>query len=262
MRQRIVVGLIALPVTLIPLWLGGYWAAGFMLLVALLAGMEFYRLLQIGGYQPTRWIGLVWLVALIAAYGAPQWVDLSLVLMVGLIAALVDATCRREAPLHTWMATSMGAIYLGVMIGQAVALRQMADGLWWLLLALLITWGNDTAAYFVGVTVGKHKLWPRISPHKTWEGSIAGWTAAAGVGAAWLVWTPLAGTHTLWFGLVAGALGGVLALLGDLTISMLKRQVGVKDSGALFPGHGGILDRMDSLLFVLPFIFQVVRLAG
>ena len=123
MRQRIVVGLLALPVALIPIWLGGLWATGFMLLVALLAGGEFYRLMQIGGYQPTQVLGLLWLAALIAAYGAPEWIDLSLVLMVGLIAVLVDATARRQAPLHVWMATSMGAIYIGVMIGQAVALR-------------------------------------------------------------------------------------------------------------------------------------------
>jgi phosphatidate cytidylyltransferase len=262
MKQRIVVGLVALPVALVPLWLGGLWATGFMLLLALLGGAEFYRMMQIGGYRPAQALGLVWLAAVVAAFAAPRWVDLSLVLMAGIVATLVDATRRHETPVHTWFATSMGALYLGVMIGQAVALRNGTDGLWWLLLALLITWGNDTAAYFVGVTLGRHKLWPRISPNKTWEGTVAGWIAAALVGALWIALTPLAAAHSPWLGLAIGATGGVLALLGDLAMSMFKRQVGVKDSGTLFPGHGGVLDRMDSVLFVLPFVYQAARLAG
>ena len=262
MKQRIVVGLLVLPIVLIPLWLGGLWATTFMLLVALLGGWEFYRLMQIGGYRPARELGLMWLAALIAAFAAPQWVDLSLVLMAGLIVTLIDATRRHETPLHTWFATSMGALYLGVMIGQAAALRNAPDGLWWLLLALVITWSNDTAAYFVGVTVGRHKLWPRVSPHKPWEGTVAGGLAAALVGALWVGLTPLDAGSSPWLGLATGAVGGVLALFGDLAISMIKRQIGVKDSGTLFPGHGGMLDRVDSLLFVLPFVYQVARLAG
>lgn len=143
-----------------------------------------------------------------------------------------------------------------MLIGEILALRFVDNGLWWFLLGLLITWANDTVAYFVGVWFGKNRLWPRLSPKKTWEGTISGWAGAALMSGciAWL--TPL----PIHFGIGAllGAIGGILALFGDLSISMLKRQVGVKDSSALFPGHGGMLDRLDSILFVLPFLYHVV----
>jgi len=150
----------------------------------------------------------------------------------------------------------MGAIYLGIILGQAVSLRLRPNGLWWLLFAILITWANDSAAYFVGVTLGKHKLWPRLSPKKSWEGTIGGWVGAA-LAAVFLIYILPITMPPLYAALV-GAVAGVLALAGDLSISMLKRQVGVKDSGKLFPGHGGMLDRLDSILFVIPFVYMVV----
>jgi phosphatidate cytidylyltransferase len=144
------------------------------------------------------------------------------------------------------------------MMAQVLALRLSPEGLWWLLFGLLITWTNDTAAYFVGVTIGRHKLWPRLSPKKTWEGTIGGWVAATLLGGMLALWLPL--SKSLVYGAGLGALCGVLALFGDLAISMVKRQVGVKDSGKLFPGHGGMLDRIDSVLFVLPFLYQALSL--
>lgn len=259
MKQRIVVGLIALPVILIPTWLGGVWIAILFLAFAVLGMLEFYRLMEIGGYQPNRVLGTLWAVALVGAAVRPQWLPLSLVLMAGLIATLVDSLRKKEKPVNHWFATAVGALYVGVLLGQALALRYVVDGLWWILFGFLITWANDTAAYFVGVTVGKHKLWPRISPKKTWEGTLGGWIGAALVGMGVVMLSPLSASNSPWFGLAVGAFCGVLALLGDLSVSIIKRQVGVKDSGALFPGHGGVLDRMDSLLFVLPFIYQMVQ---
>jgi phosphatidate cytidylyltransferase len=258
MRQRIVVGLLALPAALIPIWLGGVWSALLLVLVGIGAGLEFYRLLQIGGYHPSRALGLSWLVMLIGAYVWPDALPLSLVIMAGLIVCLVEAMFQKQEPMHTWMATSMGALYLGTMLGQALALRYLPNGLWWLLFALAMTWVSDSAAYFTGVTIGRHKLWPRLSPKKTWEGTVAGWIAAALAGAVWIAITPLSATHTWVYGMVVGACSGMLALLGDLSISTLKRQVGVKDSGHFMPGHGGLLDRLDSLLFVVPFVYQIV----
>ena len=127
-----------------------------------------------------------------------------------------------------------------------------------MILGIFITWMNDTTAYFTGVTIGRNKLWPRLSPKKTWEGTISGWLGAALMGGlvTWLTPVPL----TLRGGLLLGFGCGLLGFMGDLSISVVKRQVGVKDSGRFFPGHGGMLDRLDSSLFTLPFVYQVVYL--
>jgi phosphatidate cytidylyltransferase len=135
-------------------------------------------------------------------------------------------------------------------------LRQLPDGFWWLLYGLLIGWTNDSAAYFTGVTLGRRRLWPRLSPKKTWEGTVAGWIGAALMGG--LLMTVLPVQMSVVYGALLGAVGGVFALFGDLAVSMVKRQVKVKDSGHLIPGHGGFLDRLDSLLFVLPLVYYVV----
>jgi phosphatidate cytidylyltransferase len=262
MRQRIIVGLLGIPLVLVPIWFGGPWIALFLALVGIGGGIEFYRLMQIGGYEPRRLLGLTWLTLLILSYWQPQLLPLSLIISTGMILTLIDAMHQKQAPMHTWMATGMGALYLGTMIGQALALRQLPNGVWWVFLGLAVTWTNDSAAYFTGVTIGRHKLWPRLSPKKTWEGTIGGWIAAALMGALWVWITPLFTTHSPLFGAAVGLVSGVLALFGDLSISTLKRQVKVKDTGNLFPGHGGVLDRLDSLLFVLPFIYQVVLLWG
>jgi phosphatidate cytidylyltransferase len=257
MTTRILVGLVAAPIVLIPLWLGGVWALLLILAVALIGGVEFYELMAHGGYAPARVLGLLWLAALVVTGWHPGMPWSLAVLTGGLILTLIYALYQTESPVTIWAVTSIGAIYLGLMLGQAVALRLLPNGLAWLFLGVLITWANDTVAYFVGVTLGRHKLWPRLSPKKTWEGTIGGWIGAALIGGG-LAWWLLPEVHW-WVGVGLGAIGGILALFGDLSISMVKRQVGVKDSGKLFPGHGGMLDRLDSILFVLPFIYQVAR---
>lgn len=260
MTTRILGALAALPIVLAVLWFGGAWIALFLLALGIAGGLEFYTLLHKGGYQPNRVLGALWLGSLIAHYWLPYSalppVPLDTILVFGLIITLIDALRRPENALAGWMATSAGALYIGMTVGQGLALRLLPDGLWWLVFAFFVTWMNDTTAYFVGVTLGRHRLWPRLSPKKTWEGTIGGWVGAAIMGGA-VVWlTPL--TVPLWLGVALGGACGGLALLGDLAVSMLKRQVGAKDSGRFLPGHGGFLDRMDSLLFVMPFVYQIV----
>ncbi len=258
MTTRIIAALVALPLVIVPVYLGGIWCTLLFVAVTLLAGHEFYNMMAAGGYYPMRWVGFVWLVPLVLGGWLPDLFPLSAVLVAGLIITLTATLPRRENPAGSWMSTSMGAIYLGIAAGQTLALRQLPLGLWWLVFGLVITWSNDVAAYFAGVTLGRHKLWPRLSPKKTWEGTIGGWVAAAVAGVVVVGLSPL--DAPLWLAALVGAFCGVLGLLGDLSISMLKRQVGVKDSGHFLPGHGGILDRLDSLLFVLPFVATLVLL--
>ncbi|MCB0061495.1 MAG: phosphatidate cytidylyltransferase [Caldilineaceae bacterium] len=255
MNTRIVVGLIALPIITIPIWLGGYLYGATVLLIALIGGYEFYELLSVGRYRPSPIIGLVWLAALTLCAVQPGMPLLSTVLAGGLILTFVYAFFQHDQPINTWVSTSIGAIYLGVMMGQVLALRFLPGGVWWLTFGLLVTWMNDTAAYFVGSTLGRHKIWPRLSPKKTWEGTVSGWLGAALMGGIVVTFVPL--PLTLSGGMLLAFFVGILGLMGDLSISVIKGQVGVKDSGRFFPGHGGMLDRLDSSLFTLPFIYQV-----
>jgi phosphatidate cytidylyltransferase len=158
---------------------------------------------------------------------------------------------KGEHPATDWSITVASALYLGITLSYLVALRQRSNGFRWAGSAFAITWTCDTMAYFVGRSLGKHLLWPRISPRKTWEG-VAGGVAGAliagvalGAGLLALTW---------WQGLLLGALVAVAAPFGDLAESLFKRLANVKDSSQLIPGHGGALDRIDSLLFVFPVV--------
>src|SRR5690606_7963790 len=151
-----------------------------------------------------------------------------------------------DGKLRGWALTVAGAIYIGWHLAHAIELRARPDGLWWIVLVLLATWSTDTGAYFAGHILCRHLFSPRYSPNKTWEGVLGGVFLCLLVTillGRWLLGLPL---H---LGIALGLLFGPAAVYGDLAESMLKRRVGVKDSGTIIPGHGGLLDRMDSLLF-------------
>lgn len=158
--------------------------------------------------------------------------------------------------------TMAGVLYVGFLLSHLLLLRGLGEGtgwdlgLKWVSLAFFCTWAADSFAYFVGVAVGKRKLAPKISPGKSVEGVLGGSAGAVIVG---FLWGPVAGIAP-WQGALIGGVVSILSVLGDLTESALKRHVGVKDSGALLPGHGGILDRFDSSLFVLPFVYYMATL--
>jgi phosphatidate cytidylyltransferase len=257
MAQRIIVAVIFIPIMLGLIYLGGLWSVALFLVMGLLGAHEFYRMLEVGEYHPAIWYGLVWTTALILHGWRPDLFPYELVLTAGLLILLIYTLFQEEQPLRMFLSTATVAVYIGIMIANIIALRLLPEGMWWLLMAILITWSNDTLAYFTGVTIGKHKLWPRLSPKKSWEGTVGGFLGAALAGGLVAMLSPL----SIGFGLGAliGLIGGILALFGDLSISMVKRQVGVKDSGHLIPGHGGMLDRLDSVLFVVPFVYLVVN---
>lgn len=146
-------------------------------------------------------------------------------------------------------------LYCGVLLATLVGLRLRFD-VSWVILAFVVTWGNDTFAYFAGHALGRHKLMPRISPAKTWEGFFGG--AAGSVLCALGARAVLPGFErelSVGVALAVGAGGAVLGPLGDLAESMVKRAAGVKDSSRIIPGHGGLLDRIDALLFVAPWVY-------
>ncbi len=151
----------------------------------------------------------------------------------------------------------MGLIYLPLLLGHLVLLRQLPDGRGWVFLVLFAVMACDSLAYFVGSSFGKHKLYPAVSPKKSIEGALGGLVGAClGVWLAAALFLPAFGLgHVVLVGLLLGVVGQV----GDLFESLLKRACGVKDSGGFFPGHGGILDRLDSLLFAFPLAYYLAR---
>lgn len=190
----------------------------------------------------------------------PIWAGMALA---GATVILLVLALFRRAPLEAIPRTigivATSWLYCGLLVASIVGLR-LGYGVPWVILAFVVTWGNDTFAYFAGHAFGRHKLYERISPKKTWEG-FAGGAAGSVVGALvtrWLLLPDLGVGPTL----VIGVGGAVLGPLGDLAESMIKRAAGVKDSGKIIPGHGGILDRIDALLFVAPWIYVCAAAFG
>ena len=277
MKRRVIAGLVALVPVLLALWYGGLWWVLLLTFFTSLGAYEYYVLIERSGYKPARWYGFGWALALLLSHWSFVPLEPTLVLSFGFIIIFIRillsqqtstpqteggnaALVQDNKPFRNWALTVAGASYLGLMMGQALALRLLPNGLYWMLLGLGITMVNDSAAYFVGVTLGRNRILPALSPKKSWEGTVGGWIAATLTGAAVALWSPLG--MAVWLGALIGLVGGILALFGDLAISMLKRQIGVKDSGVFLPGHGGFLDRLDSIMFVLPFVYQMALLLG
>lgn len=151
----------------------------------------------------------------------------------------------------------LGLIYLPFLLGQLVLLRSLPSGKGWIFLVLLVVMACDTCAYFVGSKIGKRKLYPAVSPNKSVEGGIGGLVGSVlAVIVAGATFMPQIGIID---GIFIGLLLGVVGQLGDLFESLLKRACGVKDSGDMIPGHGGVLDRLDSLLFAFPVVYLLAR---
>ena len=228
-------------------------------------------------------LGMLWVAALVlggwVADGTRQFWTLSLLILAGgaflaLLWLLAFYRGRRVAATAAWLLG--GPVYIGFLLAHIPLLAQIGDtgdlagygygyelGRSWLLFALLTTFATDSGAYFVGRLTGRHKMAPQLSPGKTWEGAAGGLAAAVSValllsllppqylnlGLAW--WPPA----------LIGLAIGIAAQAGDLLESGLKRLAGVKDAGALFPGHGGMLDRLDSLLLTIPLVYYLTLLA-
>jgi phosphatidate cytidylyltransferase len=257
LRQRVLVTVVLLPIGLWVFAVGGWLFAGAMALVMALAGQEYGNLFRKAGSRPAGPLLVAGAAALVLAREAWGFENGLAVLAALALAAmtwhLVDF--ERGAPRSgsDFALTLGGVVYLGVIGAYLVSLRTLPDGLWWLLISLPVVWIGDSAAYFVGRAYGRHRLAPRLSPKKTWEGYAAGVVAAAasGAGLAALYRDVLhqAAGITVADGLLLGLVLGLLTTLGDLGISMMKREMDVKDTGALLPGHGGVLDRIDSWLW-------------
>ena len=256
---RLASAAILIPVLALVGWLGGITAAMVATLAAVIGLNEILLLIRRAGWRPLRNEGIV-LGALITAAAAFDG-QIVLLTTAGVAAGLLIAAgvIRRSTQLLGDFAfTLIPTLYVALPLASITLLREGAAGLQWLILAFAATFALDTGAYAVGRLIGKHKLAPSISPGKTWEGATGGFLVAIG---ATVGLVALLDDITAAYGQAAllGAGIGIVGQLGDLAESKLKRIAKVKDSGILIPGHGGILDRLDSLVLVFPFVYYASK---
>ena len=250
LKKRVITALWGIPLLIVIIWFGG--ELGFTILVAIwgvLAVFEFYRMVAGAKVPPLTYFGLIWTLLFILSPHFNYDTLIPLLLTSAVILSLIWLLLRRqkEEAFISWAWTIAGILYVGWLLSYLVALRGLDAGRDWVFFALFTTFGSDTAAFFAGRALGRHHLAPSISPGKTWEGAIAGVFGAIIVSLllVTLLSLPLGYGQAILLGLIVSIFGQ----LGDLVESLLKRNMGVKESGKLLPGHGGVLDRMDSVVF-------------
>jgi phosphatidate cytidylyltransferase len=263
--QRLLTAAIALPIIIVSIWF--QWLETLFFLIAataMMAGLyEFWILSARREMKAQRELGTVFAVALLIAFAVPtvsMRVELTAIIVVVFVMASLAAAMLRGGPFERMIpsvgATVLGVLYVVFLGGHIIALRATfpnprgSDLLYFFLLVLM---GSDTAAYYTGRAFGRRKLAPKVSPGKTWEGAIGGMAASLAFAALAHFWffreVPLRVLLPL------AAAMNVLGVLGDLTESALKRGAGAKDAANILPGHGGLLDRLDSLLFNAPLLY-------
>jgi len=294
LRTRVISALVLAPIILAIVLLGEPWLSLLVGVAAFLALVELVGLLDTAGHQPPQVLTIVSGMALVAAgliaangtnvggvaailivaLDPPGLVTATFVAAMLLFAAVGFTRADPRAGFMTWAITSFGVAYVGLLLPTIVVVAHLApsggsantpvgvfgigSGAAWALLLVLVVWGYDTGAYLVGRSLGRRRLLDHISPSKTVEGLAGGLvlaTLGAGVGAALVGLEP-------WHPLIIGPVVGLAAQAGDMAESMLKRAADRKESGFIVPGHGGILDRIDSFLFAAPVLAGYAVLAA
>ena len=297
--KRLLVAGVAVPLAMALVWDGGLPLVGLLVLLAVLGTREFFDLAERAGGRPLRGLGLllaglaplmtwVWVApvadrpsvveSFVAALLGPIWLWLPWPLAGILIPLIVLATVlfRRapsERPVEAAGTTLLGPLYAGVLPSALLLIRfdagpERSFGAMWLaLFPFAVTWLGDSFAMWGGMLFGKRKLWPAVSPGKTWTGSVIGLIGGVVVAIAYVLVAPIPPGRPISIleAAVMGVVISIVAQIGDLVESVFKRAAGVKDSSGILPGHGGVLDRLDSLYFVLPAVavmFRVLEIGG
>jgi phosphatidate cytidylyltransferase len=248
--SRILVGLVGIPVVLGVVYLGGWWVFGLAAVGAAIALHEFWLMTRpLRPLAPAGYVG-AGLALAAAEVGDVGWMLGGAMTSFALAFVLKAVSETRQAATTSISATVMGTFWIGVGLGFLILVRELPEhGRLAAFTVLLAVWAGDTFAYFGGRLVGRHKMAPRTSPGKTWEGFFFGTAATIFVAFVALYEQEFL---TIAESIVLGAVLAVAAPLGDLFESLLKRDAGVKDSGSLLGGHGGMLDRLDAFLFAAP----------
>ena len=263
LKKRVITALWGTPLLIVAIWFDKPlpWFTVLVAVCGLLAALEFYRMVAVAKVPSLTYFGLIWTLLFILSphFDYDFLIPLLLTSTIVLSMLLLVLHPHKEGTFAGWAWTIAGTLYVGWLLSYLVALRLDA-GRDWVFLALFTTFGSDSAAFFVGRALGSHRLAPRISPSKTWEGAIGGVFGAiiVSLGMVTLLGLPLSYGQAILLGLLVSIFGQ----LGDLAESLLKRNMGVKESGKLVPGHGGALDRMDSVVLagiVVYYFFVIIQ---
>ena len=262
MKQRIVTGVVAGSGFFVLLLSGGYWYAGIVMLMAAIGYIEYARM---NGFRPTGGISLFGTLATLylafpwssfIAHRVPGFETAVWIVLFALFLATVVS--KNRITIDRIALALLGVVYLGAGFHYIAATRYLEDGLYWTLFLFACIWSADSGAYFSGRLFGKRLLWPEISPKKTVEGAIGGVVCSVVAALCFFLYAP----ERLGLGqaVALGLVVSVVSQLGDLIQSAYKRVRGIKDTGAILPGHGGVLDRCDSWLIVFPFVHLLALL--
>ncbi len=267
--KRIITAVIGIPIAIYIIHYGAWLFTAAIVALAVIAWHEFYQMMQAKNIKVQYGFGLIGVIFALGCIGLGNGQEVTMVILLVVLLAMVKAVISHTAYGMTDAAfTVLGTLYVSLPFSHLLLLRFTAQceyiptalgalpaGAAYLWLAFLGTWASDTFAYFVGSMLGRHKLCPAISPGKTLEGAAGGLVGSIlGVAAiGGLIGLPL--IHSL----IIGLLVGIAAPLGDLVESALKRFAGVKDSGNILPGHGGVLDRFDAIMFSVPVVYYYIR---
>ena len=270
-KGRILIYILGIPAWLFLIWKGEFYYTLFILICTVLALGEFYSIIENNGAQPLRWMGMISAVFIADYYYRRPDIILHEmqdgVIAIGGIIVIIILTCiwelfsEKDNPGQNISATLGGILFIPVLLGTAIDLRQFDDwaGTQLTLTLVLAVWACDTVAFFLGTLFGTKKIFPSVSPKKSWIGSISGFIASLGVFIAFHKQGWLGDYFSLKDAIVFGIITGFFGQIGDFLESLLKRDAGVKDSGTLLAGHGGVLDRFDSLIFATPLAYLYVH---
>ena len=284
LKKRVITALWGIPLLVALVWFDKPlpWFTVLVAIWGVLATFEFYRLVTASKVPPLTYFGLIWTLLFILSRNSDlraileAHFDLNLLTPLLLTSAVMLSLIwllrrpQKEKAFTSWAWTIAGILYVGWLLSYLVALRGLDDaqtvlddGRNWVFFALFITFASDTAAFFTGSALGRHRLAPHISPGKTWEGTSGGILGAIIVSLFFILPTPLTLPLNWGQAILLGLLVSIFGQFGDLVESLFKRNMGVKDSGSLIPGHGGFLDRMDSIVFagivVYYYVIWVIR---
>ena len=267
MLLRTITAVVAIPAIVAVVWLGAPWLTIVVVVIVALGIRELFRLLPPDTGPLPALLGGLWAIALVLGAQVASNLDSfllisSAILAVGAFVGLLWLVAYYSGGRYPIAALYMmgGPVYVGFLLAHTLVLREVGDtadvGRDWLLFTLLVTFATDSGAFIIGRALGRHHMAPSISPNKTWEGAAGG--LASALIAAMVLGLVFELSLPRWQQVVIGATVGVLAQWGDLFESKLKRVSNVKDAGSIIPGHGGVLDRLDSVLVTIPAVYYLL----